>query len=93
MLTVSRRSTMRTSGSITRFVASTVHLYLYSLPFQNPRGMCTNLDLHSTAPADLSEEDLARQKPVLVPLSDLEGNPFEHFDDLFWDAGGRVGGW
>lgn len=55
--------------------------------------MCTNLDLHSTAPADLSEEDLARQKPVLVPLSDLEGNPFEHFDDLFWDAGGRVGGW
>ena len=63
------------------------------LCFQNPRGMCTNLDMHSIAQADLREEDLVRQKPVLHPLSEIEGNPFEHFDDVFWDAGGRVGGW
>ena len=39
-------------------------------------------------------DDLAQDQQVeLQKLSDLPGRPFEGFEDMFFDEGGRAGGW
>ena len=54
--------------------------------------MCTDLEVWDSNPR-LSEEEAEHQRVELHALSDLPGQPFDGFEDMFFDEGGRAGGW
>lgn len=56
------------------------------------RGMCTDLAVWDSGPR-LPEELAQGGQVELQKLSDLPGKPFEGFEDMFFDEGGRAGGW
>lgn len=56
------------------------------------RGMCTDLAIWDSDPR-LAEEAATNQHVELRALSDLPGQPFDGFEDMFFDEGGRAGGW
>ncbi|KAJ9103730.1 hypothetical protein QFC21_002190 [Naganishia friedmannii] len=56
------------------------------------RGMCTDLDIWTFDPV-LPEEVEKSQKTAVHRLSDLPGRPFSNFENMFFDEGGRAGGW
>jgi hypothetical protein len=63
------------------------------LPLQGvARGMCTDLDIWDSEP-NLPEELAENQHMEIQKLSDLPGQPFEGFENMFFDEGGRAGGW
>ncbi|KAG9033730.1 hypothetical protein FRB95_014417 [Tulasnella sp. JGI-2019a] len=66
------------------------HLWVY---WGNLQGMCLDLELQDTAATGLSDEEKREQYVETIDLDDLEGRPFDGFEDSFWDQGGRVGGW
>lgn len=51
--------------------------------------MCTDLTVH----AGVQPEDMRDQFVELVDITQLEGAPFDGFEKLYFDSGGRVGGW
>ncbi len=55
------------------------------------RGMCTDLLWHGNAEEKMGAALAATQKPTVVEISALPD--FEGFEQAWWDAGGRVGGW
>lgn len=56
------------------------------------RGMCTDLDIWDSEPR-LPEELAEHQHVEIQELSDLPGQPFAGFENMFFDEGGRAGGW
>jgi alpha 1,2-mannosyltransferase len=66
------------------------HLWVYHAPM---RGMCLDMEWHPLASERLSEEELARQYIEEVAVEDIEGKPFDGFEEAFFEEGGRVGGW
>lgn len=54
------------------------------------RNMC--LDLRATATEETTGGE-GENRVVLVPVEDVPGNPLAGFEDMFRDAGGKVGGW
>ncbi|KAL7419528.1 hypothetical protein Q5752_005439 [Cryptotrichosporon argae] len=66
------------------------HLWVYN---GRGRGMCTDLEWNVGWEQNLPADVRDGQGVELVPLDELEGRPFDGFEDAFWELGGRVGGW
>lgn len=66
----------------------------YPDPFSQgvARGMCTDLAIWDSEPR-LPEELGQGGQVELLKLSELPGKPFDGFEDMFFDEGGRAGGW
>lgn len=58
--------------------------------YTGPRNMCLDLGVEDSAEA---AQGLGENKVETVEVAQLEGNPFDGFEDLFFAAGGKVGGW
>lgn len=65
-----------------------VYFYVYQ---GKGRGMCTDMGLHNNALEKMGEAKAAVQKPTVVEVATFP--EFEGFEESWWDAGGRVGGW
>ncbi|KAG8862786.1 hypothetical protein FRB96_000796 [Tulasnella sp. 330] len=66
------------------------HLWVY---WGNIRGMCLDFELHPAAATEFTDEEKRTQFVETIEVGDLEGQPFEGFEEAFWEEGGRVGGW
>ncbi|KAJ9094901.1 hypothetical protein QFC19_007757 [Naganishia cerealis] len=67
--------------------------YVHQWVYQGvARGMCTDLDIWDSEPR-LPEEFADYQHVEMQKLSDLPGEPFAGFENIFFDEGGRAGGW
>jgi hypothetical protein len=66
-----------------------VHMFVYQGP---TRGMCTDVELWQGGEL-LTEEERKVQFIITQEVGEVEGNPFEGFEDMFYDYGGRAGGW
>lgn len=63
------------------------------LPFQdNARGMCTDLELRDEG-AGLTDAEKENQSVLSRRIDEMDGNPLEGFEDMFFKYGGRAGGW
>ncbi|BEI83087.1 hypothetical protein CcaverHIS002_0309550 [Cutaneotrichosporon cavernicola] len=66
------------------------HVFFY-VYHGKERGMCTDMFLHDEAASLMDADKLAVQRPVVVSAKDVP--ELEGFEDAWWEAGGRVGGW
>ncbi|KLT41430.1 hypothetical protein CC85DRAFT_247698 [Cutaneotrichosporon oleaginosum] len=57
----------------------------------NGRGMCTDMLVHGNAEEKMGDALYAMQQPLVVGTHDFP--ELEGFEDAWWKAGGRVGGW
>jgi len=65
------------------------HMFVYNPP---SGVMCTDVELWDDGGL-LTEDERKVQFVLTEELGAVEGNPFEGFEDSFYDYGGRVGGW
>jgi len=54
--------------------------------------MCTDLEIRNEGKG-LTREQKKTQTVLLEPVGEIEGNPLEGFEELFYRHGGRAGGW
>lgn len=59
----------------------------------NKRGMCLDFELHAAAATEFTDEEKQLQFVETIDVGDIEGRPFDGFEEAFWEEGGRVGGW
>jgi len=54
--------------------------------------MCIDFDWQGTV-EKLSDQERARVTIDTIEIGDIEGNVFDGFEKVFFEEGGRVGGW
>jgi hypothetical protein len=62
------------------------HMWVINIP----HGICTDLEIWEGN--KLTEEEKKKQYVMYVPLEEVEGKPFEGFEEMFFEHGGRAPG-
>ncbi|ORX39591.1 mannosyltransferase putative-domain-containing protein [Kockovaella imperatae] len=57
------------------------------------RGLCTDMKIQPSAVKHLTPQELKGLEVQMQSVKDVPANPFEGFEDAYWDGGGRMGGW
>lgn len=78
-----------TKDSYSEPSTNNAHLWVYQGP---SRGMCLDLELQSRVNTEQELEEMG-QKVVTYEIEEEEGQVFKGFVDMFFEEGGRVGGW